>query len=222
VIAEYVAAKEAEDAPPPLYPVVELKTDNLTGWAVAFTDSDKNFLVMDADLISAATSLDMSPITTNTAVSYQGMQISTESPVVRFRTPSTNVSFLAVAGPISTIEEKMLLHNDGRTSPAKPSSDLGDGVVAVTDTQTNLVGIICRVAGDRSVVPLPECGKWKDITPKDFRSQTRLIMDAAKAVSGGSASRELLEQLGATDWSTIYFKQEANRIAKEARQGGTP
>ncbi len=224
VIAEYVAAKEAEDAPPPLYPVVELNTDSATGWAVGYADSGESFLVMDAGLLSAATSLDMSPITTNTAVSYRRMQISTESPLVRFRTDSTNISYLGVARSSSSPGEKMLyLHTDGHTTPAAPASSPNVGVVCVTDSSTDLVGIVRHVDAESSVILLPESREeWKDITPGDFRSQTRLLTEAANAVAEGNTAQDILEQLGETDWATTYFKTEANRIIEQSQHGGTP
>lgn len=225
VIAEYVAAKEAKKAPSPVYPLAELKTDSAAGWAVGYTDGTGNFLIMDAHLLSAATSLDISPITTNAPVIYQKMQIGMETPLVRFRTPSTNISFLAVADSFSTAEKKMLyLHADGRTTPADPSSAPGSEVVGVTDSRTNLIGIVRHVDDESSVVPLPEGREeWKDITPGDFRSQTRLLTEAAKAVAEGTTvPQNILEQLGKTAWATTYFRQESNRILRKARQGGTP
>jgi len=224
-IAECVSAREIEDAPPPLCPVAELKTDSVTGWAVGYTEGKGNYLIMDAHLLSAATALDISPITTNAPVAYQQMQICTETPLVRFRTPSTNISFLAVARPFRPADDKMLsLHADGRTTPVGPNTAPGSGVVAVTDSRTNLVGIVRHVDAESSVVPLPKGGEeWKDITPGDFRSQTRLLTDVARAVTEGTTvPQDLLEQLDKRDWATTYFRQESNRILSKARKEGTP
>ncbi len=224
-IAEYVAATEAEKAAPPVYPVAELKTDSADGWAVGYTHGAGNFLIMDAHLLAAATTLDISPITTNAPVAYQQMQIGTETPLIRFRTPSTNISFLAVARSLNTAEDKMLhLHADGRTTPADPGSASDRGVVGVTDSRTNLVGIARHVDGKTSVLLLPEGReKWKDITPGDFRRQTTILKDAAKALAEGTTvPQDLLDQLGKTDWATTYFKQESNRILRKTKEGGTP
>ena len=224
-IAEYVAATEVEKAAPPVYPVAELKADSADGWAVGYTDGAGNFLVMDAHLLAAATTLAISPITTNAPVAYQQMQIGTKTPLVRFRTPSTNISFLVVARSLNTAEDKMLhLHADGRTTPADAGSAPDRGVVGVTDSRTNLVGIARHVDGKTSILLLPEGREeWKDITPGDFRDQTRLLTVAARAIAEGTTvPREIMEQMGKTDWATTYFKQESNRILRKKKKGGTP
>ena len=180
---------------------------------------------MDAELLSAATSLDMSPITTNEAVSYRNMQINTEVPLVRFQSSSTNISFLAIADASEAYAEtRLYLCADGQTKAVGPDRAPDDRVIAVTDGCTNLIGIVRHFNGKNSIVILPENQRsWKDITPRDFRNQTGLLATGTKAVAEEkTVSKSILEKLEETAWATDYFKQEAEQILKNIKQGGRP
>jgi hypothetical protein len=96
-IHEAVAAREAAKRPPPVYPVASFKAGSSEGAAVAYTDGENHYLLIDALPLMGVSSLEITPLNTNAPIPYLSMQVTADAPLVRFKTTATNLVFLTRA-----------------------------------------------------------------------------------------------------------------------------
>jgi hypothetical protein len=213
-----VTAQEAAQRPPtPIYPVAALKTGEAEGAAVAYTDGENQYLVIDAYPLMGAISLDLSPLTTNTPIAYHSMQVAAKAPLVRFQTAATNISFLSRAPfRAGRVDRPAWLHADGRSTPRSASEVPPESVVALLDSQTNLVSVIAHTT-DKNAIHVPLNTAWVDIAPRKFREQTALLLTAQRAAVDQTITPVTINDLNRTQWATPFFERTAKRIIKQAK-----
>ena len=213
-IKDAVAAQEAAQRPPPIYPVAKLKAGNAPGTAIAYTDGENRYLLIDAYPLMGATSLQLTPITTNAPVPYHTMQVAAEAPLVRFQTTATNLVFLTRAAlRTGRVKGPMWLHLDGTSAPRTAAPNPPQSAVALLDSHTNLVSVIGR---GPDVIPMhvPFSVTWIDIAPGQFRNQTASLLAATRAATQQSLGPEKAKELKDTQWATPFFKRTAEKIIK--------
>ena len=220
-IHDAVAAAETLQRPPPVHPVAPFKTDSSKGTAVAYTDGEHRYLVLDALPLFGVASLDITPLTTNAPIPYHSMQVAAEAPLVRFRTVATNLEFLVRAPlPAARRPDLMWLHADGLTTPrgaeAPPRS-----AVALVDAKTNLVSVIGRDLDERPL-HVQFDATWVNVGPSQFRTQTSALRAAHHALATESSSAESVRDLGHTEWVTPFLQRTAAKLIRLSETKGSP
>jgi hypothetical protein len=222
-IKEAAAVRSQEKQPAPKFPVVSASTERSRGYAIAYTEGDSRFLVMDAGLVADASSLEILPLGTNTPVAYQRMQIARDVGLVRFRTPETNLLFLArVPTPPADGTRVNSLMPDGKVLAAAPGAKAPDGALASVDANTNLVGVLCRSGRETSLVPLPHERTWLDVAPNAFRQQMALLAKAEKETATGRLSGETTKMLEETKWLSAFLERCARSIIDKSKEDRKP
>lgn len=217
-IKDAVAEREAANRPPPIYPVAVFKAGVQEGVAVAYTDGETRYLLLNAYPLMGAASLEITPVATNTSIPYHTMQVAADAPLVRFQTTATNLVFLRRARlRAGRVDDPAWLHSDGRTAPRKASEGPPASVAALVDAQTNLVAVIAH-AFDGSPIHVPLSMTWVDIAPGQFRNQTASLLAAHQAVVQKELTPEMIEQMKKTKWATPFFERTAEKIIKLSEQ----
>ena len=217
-----VAAREATERPPPVYPVATFKVGSTEGAAVDYTDGEYQYLLIDAYPLMGATSLDITPLTTNAPIPYHSMQVAAEAPLVRFKTAATNLTFLTRSPPKAVGEDALMwLHTDGHMTPSLTAVAPPRSAVALLDSQTNLVAVIGH-ALDQAPVCIPLNTTWIDIGPRLFRDQTTALQAAQHDVATGSITSETMKTLRETRWTTPFFHEAAAKLTKLSETKGSP
>ena len=213
-IKDAVAAHEAAERPPPIYPVAAFKTGSAQGAAVAYTDGENRYLLIDAYSLMGASTLQITPLATNAPIPYHAMQVAAEAPLVRFKTTATNLVFLSRA-PLRTgrVHAPMWLRADANTTPRSSTEGLPQTAVALLNSQTNLVAVLGR-GPDGIPLRVPLNTTWIDITPSLFREQTASLLAAHQAATQRSLTPEAVKDLNNTQWATPFFRSTAEQIIK--------
>lgn len=220
-IQEAVAESVAAAKPLPLFPVASFETDIGEGTAVAYTDGEKRYLLMDALPLMGAANLVITAVNTNTPIPYHSMRVAAQAPVVRFETTATNLVFLTRASArTGQVVDPLWLHTDGTTSSSTPLSSPPRSVVALVNTATNLAAVFGRTT-EELPIPVPAYADWIDITPKVFRDQTALLLDAQQRTVRKDMVAEVVDALHTTPWATPYFRQTAQKLIKLCEQEET-
>jgi hypothetical protein len=193
------------------------------GYAVAFADGDRRFLIIDAMLLSDTTTLQITPLTTNSPVAYQKMQIACDAPLVRFQTEATNLLFLSRSQTGIPQSSNSIWLTPTGTAPA-----LGQGqapprqAVAFADAQTNLIAFLCRQDGKPVVYPVPDETAWLGVAPSAFRVQMALLAKAKKEATQQQISGETARALEETKWLSAFLEKRARRIVELSKEDRKP
>ena len=201
-----ILIQETKEIPIPLYPVATLKTDTKSNFALGYTKENTNFLLMDAYLLSQANSLAFTCITTNTPIPYSNFQTTKELPIIRFKTQSTNMMFLALsANPES--KQTLVIYKDGSIKKAT-GKPLSKDVIGITDLNTNLISIV--TSKEPKAINLTNKMNWIDVSPKAFREQTKLLAEAKAFSDKGTIPDNILVKLKDTNWISDYLMKQAD------------
>jgi len=215
--------RSQQQEPAPKFPVVSATTERSRGYAIAYADGDSRFLVMDADLVADASTLEILPLGTNTPVAYQRMQIARDVGLVRFGTLETNLLFLArVPTPPADGTGANWLMPDGKILPAAPGTKAPTGALASVDSNTNLVGVLSRGGRETSVAPLPHERTWMDVAPNAFRQQMALLAKADQETASGRISGETAKMLEETKWLSAFLEKRARSIIDKSKEVRKP
>jgi hypothetical protein len=214
-IKEAAAALKAEAEGPVALPVAQLTSDHGQGYAVAVTDGEKRFLIMDLTLIGDSSSLTITPLTTNAPLAYWNMQVADQEPLVRFETDATNLLFMAQSmARLSEAGSGFCLVADGSVKEATQNAVLVNAI-AVVDATTNLIAVIS--GSGESIIPL-EGVIWKDVKPAPFRQQLALLKEADEILKRSEANPEILAKLKQTPWLSAYLANRANDLMMKTRR----
>ncbi|MCE9615919.1 MAG: hypothetical protein K8T26_16735 [Lentisphaerae bacterium] len=223
VITEAAALRSQTQEPAPSFPIVHAITERSRGFAIAYAEGDARFLVVDANLVADASSLEILPLGTNTPVAYQRMQVAKDAGLVRFETPETNLLFLARAATSSAdAAGANWLMPDGGILAAAPGTTVPDGALASVDSSTNLVGILCRDSRETSLAPLPLDRTWLDVAPNAFRLQMGLLAKAEEETATARISDETAKMLEETQWLSAYFAKRARSVIARSKEDRKP
>ena len=215
--------RSQQQEPAPQFPIVHASTERSRGYAIAYAEGDSRFIVMDAGLVADASSLKILPLGTNTPVAYQRMQIARDVGLVRFQTPETNLVFLArVSPPPSDASGANWLMPDGKVLAAPTGTQAPDGALASVDSNTNLVGVLCRSGRDTSLVPIPHEHTWLDVAPNAFRQQMALLAKAELETTSGRISGDTAKMLEETKWLSAFLENRARLIIDKSKEGPKP
>lgn len=207
-------------------PVVKVQSDKATGYAIAVSGNNKRYLVADSALMDGAASLSITLLATNTSVRYLSFQFAKNKPLVRFYTDSTNLVFLDIAPEVDLKHEKDFIwlapdiFNDciytGKVT-VSGSFELVNSpervpLVALSDVETNIIGVVCGINDKQIMVTVTDEIDWVTVRPLDYRNQTKLLVEADKAVKEGRVSRDIMERLDKTEWLTNILEKRANKL----------
>lgn len=218
-IKEAVAAMQKESEPAPRLPLVRLKTDRGHGYAVAVGEADRRFLVMDATLLSEASSLELVPLSTNTPVAYRQMQLAANEPLVRFETDETNLFFMARSrsGAAEAPAARWLL-SDGSMAPVGTNRAPPAAAVALVDPGTNMIAVVCRAAAAPALCPPPAAEGWRDVAPGALREQMGLLAKAEKIPSKYALPEDMESELKQTRWLGGFLELRAQRVLQRTKE----
>jgi len=217
-IKDAVAEREAATRPLPVYPVASFKAGSAEGVAVGYTDGIDNYLLLDAYPLMGAASLEIMPLTTDAPIAYHTMQVAAQTPLVRFRTPATNLTFLSRARlRTGRVEAPGWLLADGSVASGASTIDMPLNGVALVDGQTNLISVVGR-GPDENPMHIPFRTTWIDIAPGRFRKQTASLLAAYQAAVQKKLTPEIIGQLKNTKWATPFFERTAEEIIKLSEQ----
>lgn len=202
-------------------PLFQIDTGLNSGYGVGLSVGANKYLVMDARILWNASSLTITPLTTNSLITYSKLQLSLNSPLARFSTDDTNITYLTASQAVSSEKElKWILPDDGVDGYCKfitvePDADTFQlRLVAVVDMRTNLVGVVYKTE-EKYLYAMPIEKGWINTTPSIFRKQTSLLLRAEQEIKDDKLTAETRKNLSNTKWLTSSLKTEANKILKQ-------
>ncbi len=218
VIAEAFATAQAAAEKPTPGPVVRVEASAGKGHGVAVTIAGERYIVMDARLVWDAEFLNIRPALTNTPIAYRDLQLAKDVPLARFRTDTTNLSFLAEATiPTEAVTGSswLLPGNAGQDHLLVATSALGESApIALVDVHTNVLGVVYRHTGGGYGYALPRATGWIAAAPGELRAQTHLLAKARQERVRGRLALSTQKQLKETQWLTNVLRSTADRFAQ--------
>lgn len=212
-IIQAVQIEELANSP---LPVVQVRSDLGEGFGVIVADHGSTFVILSADLLAGAASLDLSTLTKKEAVAYTKLEIAADAPLVRLATSSTSVRALPLGAGPSSSGTRLLLDTgapcpllDGQKLPFVAVLDREDKVLALV---TGAPGTATRVAHD-----VNEATEWLPVQPAEYRAQTALLLSISPPDSARPLSAADRERLKSTQWLSPYLKKNADALL-----AGTP
>jgi hypothetical protein len=222
-IIEAVELKHAAEKLRAPHPVVRVQTDSAKGYAVVVADAtDKSYLLFDASLLDAATSLSVTLLSTNIQVKYQNLQLAQNEPLARFVTKSTNVISLVSGSEKISEDNYMWLIPDilneciytGKVEIADDYEVMNDNIdlIAAVDAYTNLIGVIYSNGETKSIAMLTNELEWITVSPLIYRNQTYLLVKAEAMAKEGEMPDGLIKELKNTEWVTTVLENRVKKI----------
>jgi hypothetical protein len=212
-IAAAVYVERAANSP---LPVVQVRSDLGEGFGVVVADHRSTFVILSADLLAGAASLELNTLTKKEAVPYTKLEIAAEAPLVRLAISSSSVHGLPLGSEPSSSGTRLLLDTglpcpllDGQKLPFVAVLDLEDRVLALV---TGAPGTATRAAHD-----VNEATKWLAVQPAEYRAQTALLRSLSSPDSARPLSAADRERLKSTQWLSPYLKKTADALL-----AGTP
>ncbi len=227
-IAEAAKQKHAAERARKPHPVIKIKTDNASGFAVPVKDNGKTFLLLNYDLLDGLTSLSFSLLTTNTSVKYLTIEPADNFPLARLATPAaTNILFVSLPGNISTQSmptawlttdaENNCLYTGKIEIAGNQLLNVPENIklIAAIDSSTNLIGLVTEQNNNLILQRIPKDINWIQIKPMEYRRQTQLLMKAEKS---NKLSKELKKELENTKWLTTTLQKRCNLMINSQKR----
>ncbi len=229
-IAEAFAQLEKAVSSPHYGPLVRIDASGGSGFGLAVQSGSARYIAMDAALIWGADALTITPLTTNAPIAYRSLQIAQDVPLARFSTDNTNLAYLAVVDvPTSDTEQRPLFPPNAADTPFALGPVTSSGhppqrgqtlsPVAVVDSLTNLVAIVCSENDTLTAVAFPRDPGWVSVQPSALRTQTRLLLRAQEEHDAGALRSETVTLLMQTDWLARSLRRVAEEMLEQKRKG---
>jgi hypothetical protein len=205
-----LAVHAEESAKRPL-PVVHVRSDLGAGLGVVVLDRDSTFVLLSADLLAGASSLELSTLTKKEAVPYTKLEIAAEAPLVRLATSSSSVRALPLgAGPSSS--GTRLLLDTGVPCPLLDGQKLP--FVAVLDREDKVLALVTGAPGTatRAAHDVNDTTEWLTVQPAEYRSQTTLLRSIPPPDSAHPLSAADRQRLESTAWLSPFLKKTADAL----------
>ena len=212
-IAAAVYVERAANAP---LPVVQVRSDLGDGFGVIVADHGSTFVILSADLLAGAASLELNTLTKKEAVPYTKLEIAAEAPLVRLATSSSSVHALPLGSGPSSSGTRLLL-DTGLPCPLLDGQKLP--FVAVLDREDRVLALVTGVPGapSRAAHDVNEATEWLPVQPAEYRAQTALLRSLSSSDSARPLSAADHERLKSTQWLSPYLKKTADALL-----AGTP
>ncbi len=206
-ITQALLAEELVNRPLPL---VEVRSDIGTGQGVVISDSGFTFVLVGADIVAGASSLELGTLSKKETVSYTRLEIAADAPLVRLAIASDSVRALRLGSGPSSNGTRLLLKTgttssllDGHQLPAAAVLDREDKVLAlITDTPA-------PAAHD-----VNDATEWLPVQPAEYRAQTALLRSIPRPDPAHPLSAADRARLEATVWLSPYLKKNADALQR--------
>lgn len=193
-----------------------VQTDTRQGQAVLVQQGASHYVIMDLFLLAGTSTLSITEMGTDTAISYSEPELSSEAPLLRFKVLGQPwAEFLAIpAMPADQVPVSFLTLSDQKLPATQPA----EAAVARLDA----AGAITAVNAAGTWVPVHGGMTWAAVKPADLRLQLDLLTRVKESASKGSISAKDAEALSQTPWLSPYIKAQANQLLQPAQKTSAP
>lgn len=205
-IAQAVRAEQVANRP---LPVVNIQSDVGAGLGVVLSDAQTTYLLMSADLVAGASSLEVYTVGKKEPIPYTQLEIAADAPLVRLTTTSGSVSPLVFThDPLPPTTGHLL-----ETGEIIPHTDgQGRTSIAHLNAENQLIALIISQNGKATPHAVSDATQWLTVPPADYRAQTSLLKSAIQSAGTRSLSTAERSQLEATAWLSPFLQKSADAL----------